>query len=92
MELLRDSAGQLLRARTYSATSIHTPKPEDVTRTLCGGKVMLRSEYTCSQYTKVACQEHPDQDGFHQVDLTICAGSNPELCIRCEKSVAKRQS
>jgi hypothetical protein len=76
--LLLDSRGELLRARTFSATSIHTPKPEDPSRTLCGGRVMLLSEYL--------------QDGeLFQVDLTVCAGADPQLCKRCEASVAKRQ-
>jgi hypothetical protein len=52
---------------------------------------MLFSQYTCGQYSKVACTEHPAQDGTHDVDLTVCAGSAPQLCKRCELSVAKHQ-
>jgi hypothetical protein len=51
---------------------------------------MLLSEYTCSSYSNEPCTEHPAQDGHHDVDLTVCAGSDPQLCIRCEQSVAKR--
>ncbi|HUZ53107.1 MAG TPA: hypothetical protein VMU94_11340 [Streptosporangiaceae bacterium] len=88
MELLRDSAGELLRCRTLSATSIHTPKPEDPEKTLCGGRVMLTSEYRLD--------EQDEKHGYgkagelHQADLAICAGSDPQLCKRCEVSVAKR--
>ena len=90
MELIRDTTGQLLRARTYSATSVHTPNPDRPGKTLCGGRIMLLSEYTCSSYSNEPCTEHPAQDGHHDVDLTVCAGSDPQLCIRCEQSVAKR--
>lgn len=87
---LIDSRGQLLRARTFSATSIHTPKPSDPTRTLCGGKVWLASEYVCEGAAeRYGCDEHAEPTA-HQVDLTVCAGGNPELCGRCEKSLAVR--
>jgi hypothetical protein len=87
--LLLDSKGELLRARTFSATSIHTPKPEDQARTLCGGRIVLPSEYECDGSNSRHC-EHEDPQ-LHQADLTICAGANPQLYKRCERSVARRQ-
>ena len=87
--LLLDSKGDLLRARTFSATSIHTPNPENPAKTLCGHQVRLTSEY--------ALTERDEKLGYgkagelRQVDLTICAGADPQLCGRCERSVAKRQ-
>jgi hypothetical protein len=87
--LLLDSKGELLRARTFSATSIHTPKPEHPARTLCGGRIVLPSEYECDGSNSRHCEHERPQ--LHQADLTICAGANPQLCKRCEKSVARRQ-
>lgn len=88
MELLRDSRGELLRARTFSATSIHTPRPDDRWRTLCGGRVILHSETPCEQYHR---DQKPCGDGPHRNDLTVCAGDDPQLCKRCEASAAKIQ-
>jgi hypothetical protein len=91
--LLRDSRGELLRARTFSATSIHTPRPDDPYRTLCGAQVMLFSESPCGP--AYGCVKEPGArceasgDGYHQFDLTICAGDNPQLCKRCEITVRK---
>jgi hypothetical protein len=84
--LLLDSKGELLRARSFSATSIHTPKPEDPARPLCGGRVMLCSEFECESRW---CEHEGPQ--LHQADLTICAGADPQLCKRCERSVARPQ-
>lgn len=87
MELLRDSRGELLRARTFSATAIHTPRPDNKTRTLCGGRVAGLSEYALTEdderqgYGKAGDLEHPD--------MTVCAGDDPQLCQRCEASAAK---
>jgi hypothetical protein len=99
--LIRDSKGDLLRARTFSATSIHTPKPEDINRTLCGGWVSLTSEWECKGPDQSfrddstgqdvrGCREHGMEHGLHQSYLTLCAGPDPQLCKRCERSVARR--
>lgn len=105
LPLLRDSRGDLLRARTFSATAVHTPKPENPGRTLCGGGVALLSEFTCEgaagsyrdwendpqrgrQVT--GCPEHGMSKGLHRTDLAACAGPDPQLCLRCEVSVARR--
>jgi hypothetical protein len=104
--LLLDSRGELLRCRTNSATAIHTPKPEDPQHTMCGGWVRLNSEFACDgadgSYrdwdndpqrgrTVQGCPEHGMEVGLHQVDMTMCAGDDPQLCVRCEASLAKRQ-
>lgn len=86
MELLRDSHGELLRARTFSATSIHTPRPDNKWRTLCGARVILLSEHACEIWHR---DKKPCGDGPHQNDLTVCAGDDPQLCKRCQASVAR---
>jgi hypothetical protein len=73
-------------AKMMAVTSIHTPKPEDPARTLCGGRVVLCSEFECGARD---CEHEGPQ--LHQADLTICAGADPQLCKRCERSVARRQ-
>ena len=73
--LLKDSLDELLYARTWSATSKHYPKPENPERTLCGGKVMLLSEF----------EEHGK---LHRCAPSSIV--NLPLCERCEKSAAKR--
>ena len=91
--LLLDSYGNLLRARTFSATAIHTPNPDKPAKTLCGGWVSLLSEWECNGTPEDPCMyagEH-NGNGRHTFDLTVCAGSDPQLCIRCERSAAKRQ-
>lgn len=91
--LHRDSRGNLLRARTFSATAIHTPHPDDIDRTLCGGTVRLTSEWACEAEARGETCNYTNQhndNGLHEADLTICAGADPQLCKRCEQSVAKR--
>lgn len=91
---LTDSYGQLMRCRTFGATSIHTPKPADPSRTLCGGRVAALSEWPCSGTDEKPCQylEQHNDHGNHQADMTVCAGDDPQLCIRCEKSLAARHT
>jgi hypothetical protein len=71
---LLDSQGNLLRARTFSATSIHTPRPGNPRLTLCGGRVMLTSEYECSANPRYCDHGQPS---LHQADLTV--GRSPRL-------------
>jgi hypothetical protein len=89
MELLRDSRGELLRARTFSATAVHTPRPDDRSRTLCGGRVILLSEYALTGDDEE--QGYGKAGELRQADMTVCAGDDPQLCKRCEASVAKIQ-
>lgn len=89
MDLLRDSRGELLRARTFSATAIHTPRPDNRWRTLCGGRVSLLSEYALTGEDER--QGYGKAGELRQADLTVCAGDDPQPCKRCEASAAKIQ-